>query len=174
MAKTKEPHDNVHHAPAPVAFESALELVNMVCGWILLASVTVALLNVALLVVQHLSGRKLRMVLAVTQPQGSSLTMDRVKLELGRLLSFSLLLLVAADALETLMKPMHHVEMEELYKLVMVCAIRTTLAYFLGKEIEEVMHNIEHAKEDHSGSHDDRHGLEESEDKIAADKMKTS
>jgi uncharacterized membrane protein len=173
MAKTKEPPESVHHAHASVAFESALELVNIVCGWILLASVTVALLNVVLLVLQHLSGRKLRMVLAVTQPQGSPLTIDRIKLELGRLLAFSLLLLVAADVLETLMKPMHEVEMEELYKMAMVGAIRTTLAFFLGKEIEEVTHHIEHAKEHHSGSHYDRHGGKESVDKNAADKKKT-
>jgi uncharacterized membrane protein len=114
------------------------------------------------------------MVLAMTQPQDSPLTIDRIKLELGRLLAFSLLLLVAADVMETLMKPMHDVEMEELYKMAMVGAIRTTLAYFLGKEIEEVMHHIEHAKEHQSGSHDDRHGGQESEDKIAVDTKKIS
>jgi uncharacterized membrane protein len=171
MGNTKEPPESVHHAYGTVAFESALELVNLFCGWILLASVAVALLNVALLVLQHLSGRKLRMVLAVTQPQGSPLTIDRIKLELGRFLAYSLLLLVAADVLETLMKPMHDVEMEELYKLAIVGAIRTTLAYFLGKEIEEVMHYIEHAEGNHSGSHDDP----ESKGKVAAaDKKKTS
>ena len=157
-----------------VAFESALELVNIICGWILLASVAVSLLNVALLVLQHLSGRKLRMVLAVTQPHDSPLSLDRVKLELGRLLAFSLLLLVAADVLETLMKPMHHVEMTELYKLAMVGAIRTTLAYFLGKEIEEIMHHVEHA--DGNGGGDNKsHHQGESEEKVAVpvDKKKT-
>lgn len=143
-----------HHVYGTEAFESALGLVNVVCGWILLASVTVALLNVALLILQHVTGYKFRMVLAVTQPQGSALTLDRIKLELGRLLAFSLLLLVAADVLETLMKPMHDVAMEELYKMAMVGTIRTTLAYFLGKELEEVMHHIEHAESHHDASHD--------------------
>ena len=126
MADTKE---HRVHEYSTIAFESALEVFNVICGWILLASVAVALLNAALLVLQHLSGRKLRMVLAVTQPQDSPLSLDRIKLELGRLLAFSSLLLVAADVLETLMKPMHHVEMEELYKLAMVGAIRTTLQF---------------------------------------------
>ena len=143
-----------HHVYGTEAFESALGVVNVACGWILLASVTVALLNVFLLIIQHLIGYKFRMVLAITQPQGSALTLDRIKLELGRLLAFSLLLLVAADVLETLMKPMHDVAMEELYKMAMVGAIRTALAYFLAKELEEVMHHIEHAESHHDDSHD--------------------
>jgi uncharacterized membrane protein len=157
MTAEKEQHGHgtsIHHVYGTEAFESALGLVNVACGWILLASVTVALLNVALLILQHLTGYNFRMVLAVTQPQGSALTLDRIKLELGRLLAFSLLLLVAADVLETLMKPMHDVAMEELYKMAMVGAIRTALAYFLGKELEEVMHHIEHAESHHDASDD--------------------
>lgn len=136
----------IHHL-----FEPGLEFTNVVCGWILLLAVAVALLNLSLLLVQHLVGRPFRMQLAVTQPRGSPLSLDRIKLELARFVGFCLLLLVPADVLETLIKPMHDVTMEELYKLAIVGGVRTTLAYFLGKEMGEIMEHIEHA-EHHSAS----------------------
>ena len=81
-----------------------------------------------------------------------------LKLELAGIVSFSLLLLVAADVLETLLKPMHHMTMEDLYKMALVGAIRTTLAYFLGKETEEILHHVE--KHGNGGGHEGGGGKE--------------
>jgi uncharacterized membrane protein len=136
-------------------FEEALHYINHVGSWILLFGVAVALFNVGLLVIQHFTGFKLRIMFAMTQPNAKTLTLDHIKLELARIVSFSLLLLVAADVLETLLKPMHDLTMEELYKMALVGGIRTTLAYFLGKEMEEIMHHIEHAEHQHHESHEE-------------------
>mmetsp|Transcript_17985 Transcript_17985/g.49935 ORF Transcript_17985/g.49935 Transcript_17985/m.49935 type:complete len:107 (-) Transcript_17985:1165-1485(-) len=70
------------------------------------------------------------------------------------MVAFSLLLLVAADVLETLLKPGHEYAIQELcYKIAWIGGIRTTLAYFLGKETEEIMHHIAHGEEVHNGHH---------------------
>jgi uncharacterized membrane protein len=57
-------------------------------------------------------------------------------------------LLVAADVIDTLTKPVHLYKLETLYKIGIVVLIRTALSYFLNKEIEELEHKI------HRGKHD--------------------
>eukprot|EP00542_Grammatophora_oceanica_P019300 CAMPEP_0194030412 /NCGR_PEP_ID=MMETSP0009_2-20130614/3910_1 /TAXON_ID=210454 /ORGANISM="Grammatophora oceanica, Strain CCMP 410" /LENGTH=204 /DNA_ID=CAMNT_0038670355 /DNA_START=44 /DNA_END=658 /DNA_ORIENTATION=- len=145
----------VHNAVLDDVFEEALHFINYVGSWILLLGVAVALFNFGLLVVQYVTGFKLRILLALTQPNAKCLTLDHIKLELARIVSFSLLLLVAADVLETLLKPMHDLTMEDLYKMALVGGIRTTLAYFLGKETEEIMHHIAH--HDAHDNHEEHH-----------------
>ena len=142
------------YAQDDAVFELALSSINYLGSWILLFSVGVALFNFGLLVVQFLTGIKFKMQFAVTQPNLQVLTLDHIKLELGRLVSFSLLLLVAADVLETLLKPMHDLSMEDLYKMALVGGIRTTLAFFLGKEMEEIVHHlhVQHKHESHEES----------------------
>eukprot|EP00532_Pseudo-nitzschia_australis_P001772 CAMPEP_0168186034 /NCGR_PEP_ID=MMETSP0139_2-20121125/14193_1 /TAXON_ID=44445 /ORGANISM="Pseudo-nitzschia australis, Strain 10249 10 AB" /LENGTH=117 /DNA_ID=CAMNT_0008107967 /DNA_START=340 /DNA_END=693 /DNA_ORIENTATION=+ len=88
--------------------------------------------------------------------------MDRTKLELARMVAFSLSLLVAVDLLETMLKPGHEFYMEELYKMVLIGAIRTTAAYFLGKETAEIMHHIERSE-----GHEDEHEHEEPKEEEA-------
>ena len=157
----------VHHGPFAEVFELALHHINDIGSMILLFGVAVALFNFFLLVVQHFTGFHFRILFALTQPDAKTLTLDRIKLELGRIVAFSLLLLVAADVLETLLKPMHDLTMEDLYKMALVGGIRTTLAFFLGKEIEEVMHHIEHSEHGHGHHHHDdasSHSSEKSEE----------
>ena len=57
----------------------------------------------------------------------------RVRLDLGRSLSFALEFLLAADILQTMLSP----TMEQVAILGGVAVIRTLLNYFLGKEIEQ-------------------------------------
>lgn len=122
---------------------------------VLLFGIATAILNFWLLLVQHLLGRSFNIVLAVTQAKKSPLSLDHIKLELARMVSFLLLLLVAVDVLETLSKPGHHYAMEELYKMILIGSIRTTLAYFLGKETEDIMHHIKQAQNQiHSEEHE--------------------
>ena len=62
-----------------------------------------------------------------------------------QIISYSLLalnLLVASDVIETLVRPSHEQHMDALYKLGIVVGMRTVLAYFLGKEAEEVQHTL--------------------------------
>ena len=133
--------------------EEALRYMNSFGSFVLLFGVATALVNFSLLLVQHVTGRPFHVVLAVTQKHRSPLTLDRIKLELTQMVSFSLLLLVAVDVLETLLKPGHEFAMEELYKMVLIGSIRTTLAYFLGKETEEILHHIAHSSENDEHGH---------------------
>ena len=144
-------------------FEYSLHATNIIGSYILLFGVCTAMINFGLLVVQHfVPSIQCHLVFGITQPDAcnkkSKLTIDHIKLELGRIVAFSLLLLVAADVLETLLKPMHHLTIEDLYKMALVGGIRTTLAYFLNKEIEEIIHHMSHHEhnggEHHGGDHD--------------------
>lgn len=155
MSAAEVVNDYIGHAQDDAVFELALSSINYLGSWILLFSVGVALFNFGLLVVQYLTGIKFKMQFAITQPSLQVLTLDHIKLELGRLVSFSLLLLVAADVLETLLKPMHDLSMEDLYKMALVGAIRTTLAFFLGKEMEEIVHHLHAQHKHHEESHEE-------------------
>ena len=68
--------------------------------------------------------------------------------------------LVAVDIIETLIKPAHSYEMTDLFKLALIAAVRTILAYFLAKETEELEHELlkHHATHESRLPHT-RHGL---------------
>jgi uncharacterized membrane protein len=145
-------HDDHAHAHGDWLFTAGMEGINHAGGMVLLFAAAVAALNCMLLAVSYLTWRPLKMWLAVTQPR-AAVNLDRVKLEFGRLTAFALLLLVAADVLETLVHPLHDLKMDDLLKMGVVGVIRTGLAYFLGKEVEEIAHHLAHSDhgEDHSG-----------------------
>ena len=133
-----------HHGHGDELFATSLEYINRAAGFIILFAACVATLNVALLATSHFLGSPVRMWLAVTQPK-ASVSLDRIKLEFGRAVAFSLLVLVAADVIETLIHPLHDIALNELYKMGIMGALRTTLAYFLGKELEEMQHHLTHS-----------------------------
>ena len=120
-----------------------LERVNTFGSCILLFACGVALVNTALLLLGHALDKPQKMWLALTQPS-ATVTLDRIKLELGRGIAFALEVLVAADVIETLCKPMHQLGIEEIYKMLLVGAIRTGLAFFLAKELNLVANEVAH------------------------------
>jgi len=65
-------------------------------------------------------------------------TLTRVRLQLAQLISLGLGVLLVADILETLVKTAAAYDVENLYKLATIAAIRTGLSYFLGLETEEI------------------------------------
>ena len=154
-------------------FEYSLHTTNIIGSYILLFGIITSMINVFQLIIQHfIPSRKFKLVLGITQPNATSpLTLDQIKLELGRIVAFSLLLLVAADVLETLLKPMHHLSLEDLYKMALVGGIRTTLAYFLNKEIEEIIHHMNSHHNDHNDDHH-HHDDETEEDESPPTKTK--
>ena len=121
---------------------NGVQYMNYFGSIVLIFGVAISFVNFFLLLVQYMTGYSFYIVFAITQKQRSILTLDRIKLELARMIGFSLLLLVAADVLETLLKPSHAYEMDELYKMTLIGGVRTMLAYFLGKETEEILHHI--------------------------------
>lgn len=123
-------------------FEQALQYMNYFGSIVLIFGVAISFVNFFLLLVQYMTGYSFYIIFATTQKERSMLTLDRIKLELARMIGFSLLVLVAADVLETLLKPSHAYEMDELYKMTLIGGVRTTLAYLLGKEIEGILRHI--------------------------------
>jgi len=143
-----------HHGDA--MFEMGLENINRAAGFVIIFASLVAALNVVLLLVSHVTGSPAKMWLAVTQ-KGQTVTLDRIQLEFGRLIAFSLLLLVGADVIETLIHPLHDVAVEDLNKMGIMGVLRTGLAYFLAKEVEHLAHST-HEGGEHDGAHGEAHG----------------
>lgn len=66
-------------------------------------------------------------------------TISKCRLQLAQLLALGLEVLLIGDVLETLAKSTDAYELDALYKLGLVGAIRTFLSYFLGLETEEIL-----------------------------------
>lgn len=65
---------------------------------------------------------------------------------LGEQTALALALLVAADVLDTVIKPSHAYEMNDVIKMGFLTVLRTGLAYFLAREIKEleIGHSLSH------------------------------
>jgi hypothetical protein len=115
-------------------FELSANAINMAGGSMLVVACLVAIADAVQL--------KLKLK--------KSVSLDSIKLELGQAIIFALELLVAADVIETLTKSAHSYHIETLYKIMAIVVIRTTLAYFLGKEVVELEHKLaKQAKKNH-------------------------
>ena len=106
-------------------FEMAGGLINTAGGLILVMSCLSALFNVL----------KMRFGRHKT-------TLDEIRLELGESITFALQLLVAADVIDTLTKSAHSYNLEHLYKIGLIVAIRTILGYFVDQEIFEIQSKL--------------------------------
>ena len=60
------------------------------------------------------------------------------------MIALALMVMVAADVLETMVKPASKLDLTCIYKLGLIAVIRTGLAYFLGKEMKEIEEELEH------------------------------
>lgn len=123
-------------------FHASLGVVNYASGLLLLFSCLVALVNTLIFSVNGLFHTKFRSpFLFVQKPAPPSLT--SIRFSLCSMILVSLNFLVAVDVIETLIKPASEYQMVDLYKLAMIAGVRTVLAYFLGKETEELEHELE-------------------------------
>jgi hypothetical protein len=62
----------------------------------------------------------------------------RIRLVMGEQIALALALLVASDILDTVIKPSHAYELQDVVKMGFVTVLRTGLAYFLAREIKEL------------------------------------
>jgi hypothetical protein len=69
---------------------------------------------------------------------------------LGEQTALALALLVAADVLDTVMKPSHAFEMNDVIKMGFLTVLRTGVAYFLAREIKELELGGGHSNDFHS------------------------
>ena len=65
-------------------------------------------------------------------------TILRIRLMLSEQTALALALLVAADVLDTVIKPSHAYEMNDVIKMGFLTVLRTGVAYFLAREIKEL------------------------------------
>lgn len=128
-------------------FEPGVRIVLMAAGCILCLGVLLTVLNTTLFFVNKLFKTRIQTVMDFW-PNPGPVQLTRVKLQLGYTVSVALQLLLAADVLDTLVKPSHSFSIVELLKLGMIASIRTTLAYFLNKEVEECESELENSEQD--------------------------
>lgn len=117
-----------------VLFETCLGYANAISGLLLLAGIVLALVNSIVHLLNQLTGTQLRMVGAAGSE--GAVKLSSIRLQLGGIIMLALELLVAADVMDTIVKPVEKIE--DLYKLALVAGIRTALSYFLAHELKEV------------------------------------
>lgn len=112
-------------------FEFSAKVVNAAGGSLLVIACIAAIIDTIRLKYLKFRGK------------ASHLSLDKIRVDLGELICYSLELLVAADVIETLTAPAHSYHIDTLYKIGIIVAIRTVLSYFLGKEVEELELKLE-------------------------------
>lgn len=78
---------------------------------------------------------------------GEQATIGRIRLMLGEQTALALAVLVAADVVDTVIKPSHAYDIPHVIKMGFVTILRTGLAYFLAHEMRELedSHNAKEA-----------------------------
>ena len=140
-------HNKLHHQLMKLLLDCihlAVEYISILGALLLILSVAVSVLNVLLSFCNNsILKTKFRMVFAFGHEQNKTATLARARVQLGGLAALGLEVLVIADVLETLTKPIHEFSYDVLGKIGCVAAFRTVLAYFLGKETKELSLEIE-------------------------------
>lgn len=129
--------------PLEPFFEVALQGINYAAGLLLTFACIGAVYNAVIFLINATFGTKFRRRIDFLPlpPGPPSLTL--IRFSLCSMILASLNFLVAVDVIETLIKPAHAYKLVDLYKLAIVAGVRTLLAYFLGKETEELEHELE-------------------------------
>mmetsp|Transcript_5032 Transcript_5032/g.14582 ORF Transcript_5032/g.14582 Transcript_5032/m.14582 type:complete len:272 (-) Transcript_5032:87-902(-) len=128
-----------------------VHLTNLTGALVLITSAFLAVTNTVLLVISNMLGRKWRLLFPcdhsfLSQP----LTLNAVRIAFGTTVGYALQLLVVADVLDTLLHPVEGFEMQTLFKLGLVVAVREVLAFMTNLEVKHLQHG---------GKHHDGHGL---------------
>ena len=111
-------------------FEQSAEVISLFGGIILLYASLKAIGDTIIMLLQKITKNQ--------NMFGSPKSLNKIRLNLGKLITYSLELLVAGDVIETLTKSVDSYKIETLYKIGLVVIIRTALSYFLGIEIKEI------------------------------------
>ena len=125
-------------------FEHGIAFVNYFGGLLLLVAVSISLVNTLLFLINRITGMRFPMLVCFTDNAKRPVQLTRVRFQLGSMISMALMVMVAADILETLVKPAEKTSLTSLYKLGLVAVIRTGLAFFLHQEMKEAEEELEH------------------------------
>jgi len=143
-AITLEESSLLRFEDAEAFFEFGVTLVNFAAGLLLLFSCFVALVNTSIYMLNRIFGTSMSGVLDISGGHQGPVSIAAIRLSLCTMILVALNFLVASDVIDTLIQPASSYQMEDLYKLAMIASIRTLLAYFLGKEVEEIEHSLKH------------------------------
>lgn len=119
-------------------FEIAIEYINAVAGILVLFAIVMTGLNLGVLGLNALFGLQINMINPLTPNRKLKVSIIRIRLMLGEWTALALSLLVATDVLDTVLRPSHAFEMNDVLKMGLFTVIRTGVAYFLAKEIKDL------------------------------------
>lgn len=131
-------YQEINHYQMSHHFEKAVEYVNSAAGFLVLLAVLLAGINLVIVAINALTGFRLRMINPLHHMKSEVATVSRIRLMLGEQTALALSVLVAADVLDTVIKPSHAYEMTDVIKMGFVTVLRTGVAYFLAREIKEL------------------------------------
>ncbi|MGO2244293.1 MAG: DUF1622 domain-containing protein [Pseudolactococcus laudensis] len=110
-----------------------MEITTEICELLILAMNTVAVLVLICGVVKA----TFKFVKNEVSHADKASVLRTIKNDLGDYVLFSLEILIAADIVESIIKP----TFEDIGKLAALVVIRTVISYFLGKEIDQEIEN---------------------------------
>jgi len=107
-----------------------------------------ATVNIARYIFNRVAGTQLRTLFPFHSQRNEPgyrepVKLVHIRLQLGSFCRMGLELLVVADVLETILKPLSAYTIEELAKIAIIVSVRTGLAWFLGNEVKEVEAEME-------------------------------
>jgi len=107
-----------------------------------------ATVNIARYIFNRVAGTQLRTLFPFHSQRNEPgyrepVKLVHIRLQLGSFCRMGLELLVVADVLETILKPLSAYTIEELAKIAIIVSVRTGLAWFLGNEVKEVEEEME-------------------------------
>ena len=106
-----------------------MKIITEICELLILAMSTVAVLGLMCGVIKA----TVKFVKNEVSHADKASVLRTIKNELGAYVLFSLEILIAADIVESIIKP----TFEDIGKLAALVVIRTVISYFLGKEIDQ-------------------------------------
>ena len=127
----------IHHYRMSHWFELAVEVINSCAGMLVILSVLLAGVNIMIVAINAMTDREYKMINPLHHGHNRIATVVAIRLMLGELTALALALLVAADVVDTVIKPSHAYEMSVVIKMGFITVLRTGLAYFLAHEIAE-------------------------------------
>jgi uncharacterized membrane protein len=152
-------HGHGHHDPWHELIHFGVFLTNATGAALLFAAIMLTMLNLVLLVLATITGLRGALFCPFDRKlNGGELSMATIRIQLGVLVCTSLQLLVIADVLDTMAKPLDELSFDMLGKLVLVVLVREGLAYLMDKEVQHLQHELhDHGHDDHAVEHKDAH-----------------
>ena len=143
--KSHAHHECISLAQKAIALGN--EYIAISAGVLLVFAAILGIANIFLSILNHVTGSRYRSLFPTMVDKGHA-TLAHTRIEMGSLFALGLELLVVTDVLETLTKDLHEFTYDLLGKIGTVALCRLVLAYFLGREMNELRkEGIEEAKQ---------------------------